>query len=105
MEQRGSIFGSWKLAKSSGTAQENVVMALHYFMDVYQQTEGASDPVLWRAERVSAQSDAEAIREAKMSFRSLVETNPLVTGFSLRRVGFRRAGDHVIHTQNAASAK
>ena len=80
-------------------------MALHYFMNVYQHTEDASDPVLWRAQRVSAQSDAEAIREAKMSFRSFVETNPLVTGFSLRRGGFRRAGDHIIHTQNAASAK
>jgi hypothetical protein len=80
-------------------------MAVHYIMDAYHQPEGAADPVLWKATRVGAQNDAEAIREAKVSFRSLVEANPSVTGFSLRRIGFRRAGDHIIHMQNTASVK
>jgi hypothetical protein len=75
-------------------------MPLYYLMDIYYRPEGQTDPVLWKAKRVNAQNDAEAIPEAEASFRSLTENNPAVTGFLLRRVGVRRAGDRLIHKAN-----
>jgi hypothetical protein len=49
-----------------------------------------------------AQDDAEAIREAEASFRSKLGQIPPLTGFSVRRIGFRRAGDRITHTKNTA---
>jgi hypothetical protein len=80
-------------------------MPLHYFMDIYRRREGQDEPVLWKATRIIAQNDAEAIREADASFRSWGKESPAVTGISLRRVGFRRTGDRIIHVKNPASAK
>jgi hypothetical protein len=79
-------------------------MPLHYFMDIYHRPKDESEPVLWRATRIVAQDDAEAIREAEASFRSCARHSPSLIGFSVRRIGFRRAGDRIIHTKNTASA-
>ena len=75
-------------------------MPPHYFMDIFYRPADQREPVLWKATRVVAQDDAEAIRKAEASFGSLTHNSPLLTGFSLRRIGFRRAGDRIIHIKN-----
>jgi hypothetical protein len=80
-------------------------MPLLYVIDIYYRPEGQTEPSLWKAMRIMAQNDADAVREAEMSFKSLVADRPSLTGFSLRRVGFRRGGDRIIHMQNAAGGQ
>jgi hypothetical protein len=66
-------------------------------MDIYHRPEGQREPRLWKAMRIIAQNDAEAIREAERSFESRSGDISSLTGFALRRVGFRRTGDRLIH--------
>jgi hypothetical protein len=80
-------------------------MPLHYFMDIYHLPEDESEPLLWKTTRIVAQNDAEAIQEAEGSFRSSTRHSPSLTGFSVRRIGFRRAGDRIIHSKKTAPAK
>ena len=72
-------------------------MGLHYIIDLYSQPEAQGKPVLWKAMKIAAEDDAEAIREAHCTFKSHVREIASLSGFSLRRVGFRRAGDRLIH--------
>jgi hypothetical protein len=79
-------------------------MPLHYFLDIYHRPQGDHEPVLWKTTRINAQNDAEAIREAESSFQCWTERSPSLTGFTLCRIGFRRAGDRIIHARSPETA-
>ena len=78
-------------------------MPPHYFMDLYYRPAGQREAILWKATRVVAQDDADAIRKAEASFESLARNSPLLTGFSLRRQHSRSAASAISITTAAAA--
>jgi hypothetical protein len=73
----------------------------HYIVDIYHWPHGYTQPVVMEHHRIIARTDADAIKEATVTFMG--RDTPLLTGFAVRSVVFRRFGDQAIYRHDKSA--